>query len=220
MRARSIRQGACAAVLPAVLVLSACNMGGRPEPGTPEVAAVPPATAPAGPVVEAPVAAPSPGTIEYYAMPGETVAGVAARFGVDAQSVIDANGLTPPYQLSAGQRLTIPPPREHVVVAGDTVYSIAKRYGVSREELVRLNGIPPSYNIRIGQRLVLPARPAALSAAPQAAVTATDATAAAAPPAAPSGPPIALQPAPAPSAPASHRGIAAVELPPPAKPVT
>jgi murein DD-endopeptidase MepM/ murein hydrolase activator NlpD len=192
----------------AALLLSACNMSGRPEPGATQEAAVA-TTEPAVPDTSAPI----PGSIEYYAVAGDTVPGVAQRFGVTEQTLIEASGLQPPYELVPGERLLIPPRQEHVVAKGDTVYSIARRYGVSREELVRLNNIAaPDYKIKLGQHLMLPAPPAPpakTAEAPQATVTSTDATAATEPGAA-SGAPLALQPT-------THQGITAEELPPPPK---
>ncbi|MFQ6018865.1 MAG: peptidoglycan DD-metalloendopeptidase family protein [Kiloniellaceae bacterium] len=94
---------------------------------------------------------------------GDTVYGIARRFGVPIRTVIDANGLRPPYALRFGQTLIIPKPRRHVVQKGDTVYGISRRYGVDMTELVRLNRIAPPYAIAPGQGLLLPvpARPPA-----------------------------------------------------------
>jgi murein DD-endopeptidase MepM/ murein hydrolase activator NlpD len=88
---------------------------------------------------------------------GDTLYGIARRHGVPLRSVIEANGLRPPYTLAVGQRLLLPAARAHVVRRGETVYAISRRYGVDRSALVRANGIRPPYTIRAGQRLVLPA---------------------------------------------------------------
>lgn len=44
----------------------------------------------------------------YTVAPGDTIYGVAQRMHVPTQSLIDANGLKPPYRLTPGQQLTAP----------------------------------------------------------------------------------------------------------------
>jgi len=44
----------------------------------------------------------------YKVVPGDTVYGVAQRLNVPVRSLIDANGLQPPYRLSPGQQLMMP----------------------------------------------------------------------------------------------------------------
>ncbi|MEO3430293.1 M23 family metallopeptidase [Pelagibius sp. CAU 1746] len=92
----------------------------------------------------------------YVVAKGDSLYGIARRFGLPIRAVIDANKLQPPYALSVGQALTIPQAQVHEVAVGDTVYNIARRYNVDRSELVRLNGIQPPYSIPLGQRLILP----------------------------------------------------------------
>lgn len=102
-------------------------------------------------------AAKTPATIVGYTVrPGDTVFGIGRRLSVPLRSIIDANGLRPPYTLRKGQVLRIPNPRKHVVAKGDTVYGIARRYRVNLTELVRLNHIPMPFTIAPGQDLILP----------------------------------------------------------------
>lgn len=44
----------------------------------------------------------------YTVVPGDTIYGVAQRMHVPTQSLIDANGLKPPYRLTPGQQLQAP----------------------------------------------------------------------------------------------------------------
>ena len=87
---------------------------------------------------------------------GDTVAGIAKRYGIPSQSIIDANGLHAPYQLSRGQRLVLPPSTAHVVAPGETVSSIARAYGVSRQAIVESNELDAPDMLRPGQRLAIP----------------------------------------------------------------
>ncbi len=106
------------------------------------------------------------GPSSYRVARGDNVFAVSRRFGVPARSLIDSNGLAPPFTLRVGQILTIPKPRVHVVARDDTVYGISRRYRVDMAELVRLNGIGPPYTITPGQRLTLPGATPAKAAAP------------------------------------------------------
>jgi murein DD-endopeptidase MepM/ murein hydrolase activator NlpD len=101
----------------------------------------------------------------YTVQRGDTVYGISRQFEVPLRSVIDANGLQPPYTLRVGQELRIPRQRIHTVEPGNTVYGISRAYGVDLSELVRLNDIAAPYTIAVGQRLVLPTTTGAQAAA-------------------------------------------------------
>ncbi|MDJ0945238.1 MAG: peptidoglycan DD-metalloendopeptidase family protein [Kiloniellales bacterium] len=92
----------------------------------------------------------------YYVTVRDTLYSISRRFHVPLRSLIDANGLEPPYTLRVGQRLTLPKARTYTVVKGDTVYGISRRHGVDMSELMRLNGIKPPYTISVGQALRVP----------------------------------------------------------------
>ena len=94
----------------------------------------------------------------YSAFPGDTVYGVAQRFGVPVRTLIETNGLKPPYRLVAGQRLQVPQRQEHVVQQGDTLLAISRIYGVDQSSLASVNNLRPPYALKAGQRLTLPGR--------------------------------------------------------------
>ena len=81
---------------------------------------------------------------------------IAGKTGAGATAIADANSLTPPYILKAGQRLDIPGGLFHRVGAGETGIAIARAYGVSWAEVVALNKLPPPYVLQVGQNLRLP----------------------------------------------------------------
>ena len=66
---------------------------------------------------------------QYVVAPGDTVAAVSARTNTPIRTLIDMNGLTPPYALQAGQRLNLQPRDDYLVQKGDTVSGIAARRG-------------------------------------------------------------------------------------------
>ena len=86
----------------------------------------------------------------------DTLFGVATRYNVTPQSIIEKNGLSPPYILKRGKVLKIIPPRSHIVRHGDSVYVISQRYAVSQYQLAQLNGLSPPFELEVGQRLQLP----------------------------------------------------------------
>lgn len=111
-------------------------------------------------------AIPAPLDGRYRVAAGDSLYGIARRFGLPIRAVIDANDLQPPYALTIGQELAVPRAQVHEVAAGDTVYSIARRYDVDRSELVRLNRIQPPYTIPVGQKLILPTPGSAVESEP------------------------------------------------------
>ena len=86
----------------------------------------------------------------------DTLYAVATRYQVTPQSVIEANGLQPPYNLRKGQALKLVPRSTHIVRPGDSVYVISQRYAVSQYQLAQLNYLKPPFELKIGQKLQLP----------------------------------------------------------------
>lgn len=94
---------------------------------------------------------------------GETLSGIAARYGVNMWTLARMNGITHPNLIYVGQRLTIPcarpPGRVHVVRPGETLTHIALRYGVNVWTIARANGITNLNFVYVGQRLIIPGAP-------------------------------------------------------------
>ena len=139
----------------AVLALSACVRS------YPTRAPAPVPTAPGDAVVtsdgervvtiERPAA---PGTVVIKK--GDTLYGIARDHKVAIRSLIEANGLKPPYTLIAGRSLKVPRLPEYVVRTGDTIYQISRCTGVDMTVLTRTNGLVAPYVISPGQRLFVP----------------------------------------------------------------
>ena len=94
---------------------------------------------------------------------GETLSGIASRYGVTQASLRSANNLPASGTIRAGQKLSVSAgaparsTRTHVVRSGETVGGIAERYGVGQSVLIRENGLGRNATIRVGQRLRIPA---------------------------------------------------------------
>jgi murein DD-endopeptidase MepM/ murein hydrolase activator NlpD len=93
----------------------------------------------------------------YKVRSGDTLTGVAHRFGVSMMSIWWANHLTSKDKLSIGQVLVIPPVNGLVVTVaeGDTLDSIAKSTGVPVDEIVSYNGLTDTVLV-LGQKLIIP----------------------------------------------------------------
>jgi LysM repeat protein/Tol biopolymer transport system component len=105
------------------------------------------------------------GEIVHVVQWGETLSLIASRYGVTMEAIMDANGLSNPDQIYAGQRLIIPTPGgpgvperggRHVVAPGETLTSIAFRYGTTVDALVAANGLSNGDWIYVGQVLSVP----------------------------------------------------------------
>jgi LysM repeat protein len=121
----------------------------------------------------APLAAVAPAPPEYVVAEGDTVSGIAERFGLATAEVLAANGLGWSSLIFAGQRLALPPGApaadalpapvpvapeiaRHVVVEGDTIGGIAAMYGLDVANVLSANGLGPSSLIFPGESIVLP----------------------------------------------------------------
>ena len=101
---------------------------------------------------------------------GETLAGIAAQYGVSLQSLIDANNIANANIIYIGQRLRVPTgggqstgtpttggcARTHSVVAGETLSGIAVDYGVTIQSLAQANDVTVTSYVYIGQQLCIP----------------------------------------------------------------
>jgi murein DD-endopeptidase MepM/ murein hydrolase activator NlpD len=116
--------------------------------------------------------APQPQTTEYLVQVGDTLRGIAARFGVQPEAIARLNGITHPDLIIAGQPLLIPASgnsgseRIYTVVRGDTLTRIAARFGRSAWEIALANGLSLAQPIYPGQRLVIPGEGPPLPALP------------------------------------------------------
>jgi membrane-bound lytic murein transglycosylase D len=105
-------------------------------------------------------------TIKHKVRRGETLSGIASRYGVSVSEITGANSIRNRNRIRIGQVLTIPGgdfrgpadrPGIHVVRKNETLSSIAKRYGVRVRDIERWNNLSSRDLIYPGQKLALEA---------------------------------------------------------------
>ena len=100
---------------------------------------------------------------------GESLLGIANRYGADGDKIISANSLSSADKLAVGEKLIIPGARletaaqaatvrglRYTVVEGDTLNSLSDRFGVELSAIMRANGLASADWLQIGQELSLP----------------------------------------------------------------
>ena len=130
----------------------------------------------AGGAIAMPAAAPQVHVVVW----GETMTGIARRYGSSIAVIAAANSIANPSYLRAGQKLSIPAtsapaapsappapateaapapvaaPQVHVVAWGETLTGIARRYGSTIAAIAAANGIANASFLRAGQQLSIP----------------------------------------------------------------
>ena len=106
----------------------------------------------------------------HVVQPGDTVAGIAGRYGLRTTDVLGWNSLSWRSVIYPGQTLHLHAPasapaptptpapaatKTHTVVAGDTVFGIARKYATSVSAILAANGLPAGAIIYPGQKLVV-----------------------------------------------------------------
>jgi murein DD-endopeptidase MepM/ murein hydrolase activator NlpD len=123
-----------------------------------------------GQVLVVPSGTTAAATVVHVVAPGETLSGIAGRYGTTSRALAQANGIGNPNLVRIGTRLTVPAgsgsggggggggsSTTHTVASGETLGRLASRYGTSIGAIVSANSLSNSNLIRIGQQLVIPA---------------------------------------------------------------
>ena len=115
---------------------------------------------PSEPLVPAPevVKHTVPSTRTYEVQQGDTLNGIADKFGVDVDTILSSNGINDPDTIKPGTDLSILPVKgvEYQVQAGETLADVAYKYQVDLGLLLDYNNLDNPDMIRVGAKLVVP----------------------------------------------------------------
>ena len=105
------------------------------------------------------------GAASITVKPGDTISGLADRYGVSVECLMRANGIRNSNHVEVGQTLRLPSGARgvvsagqgrHTVKGGDTLGGIAARYRVSSRDLIAINSLQSADHVELGQTLKLP----------------------------------------------------------------
>ncbi len=148
-------------VIPSMTPTTEAGPTSTSEPGTTPTTA--PDTSPTATLVPEPEPTTPPSTagFEYVVETGDTLWGLALRFGTTVEEIKEANGLATDM-IYKGDTLIIPGAAEggttvtHVVQPGENLFRIALKYGTTVEAIAAANGIVNPNRIYGGQQLLIP----------------------------------------------------------------
>ncbi|AWW99742.1 LysM peptidoglycan-binding domain-containing protein [Oenococcus oeni] len=95
----------------------------------------------------------------YTVQSGDTLGGIAAKYGTTYQKLASLNGIGSPYLIIPGEKLKVSgsvsysSASYYKVASGDTLSAIASKYGTSVSKLVSLNGLKNANYIYVGENL-------------------------------------------------------------------
>jgi murein DD-endopeptidase MepM/ murein hydrolase activator NlpD len=101
----------------------------------------------------------------YIIEAGDSLWGIAQRFGISMDDLAEANGITDPGQISIGARLVIPGLQgvQGVLVTeeipfGENLDSLSFRYQIERDMLIKLNHFTSPDEAYAGSQVIVPQR--------------------------------------------------------------
>lgn len=90
----------------------------------------------------------------YTVQSGDTLSGIAVKFGLTVNELMQKNGISNPNIIYAGQKLSIAAKvNVYTVQSGDTLSGIAAKFGTTVNSLTNKNGITNPNRIYAGQKL-------------------------------------------------------------------
>lgn len=101
----------------------------------------------------------------YIVKKGDTLSGIASKYGTTYQVLASYNGISNPNLIGVGQTIKIPngtmshitntSSRTYIVKSGDTLSNIAKKYGTTYQKIAKDNNISNPNKIYPGQKLII-----------------------------------------------------------------
>lgn len=104
-----------------------------------------------------PSPSPSPDYVTYVIQPGDTLSGIAQKFGTTVSALVALNGISNPNLIYAGNTLKVPENENgtqyYTIRPGDTLSGIAQKFGTTVSALASLNGISNPNRIYAGDTI-------------------------------------------------------------------
>lgn len=96
-------------------------------------------------------------TENYTVQSGDSLIGLARKFGVSTADLAATNNIASNAQLQRGQTLKVPQlTTSYTVKSGDSLIGLARQYGVSTSELAQMNNLSSDAMLQRGQKLTVP----------------------------------------------------------------
>lgn len=94
---------------------------------------------------------------KYVTVEGDTVSGLAAKFGITSDTIRWSNALGASDSLAANKELVISPVNGIVyeVKAGDTVETVAQKFSANKDQLIAFNDAEVQ-GLKVGEKIVVP----------------------------------------------------------------
>lgn len=98
--------------------------------------------------------------ITYVIQPGDTLSGIASRFGTTVSALASLNHISDPDKIYAGTTIRVPETvsatKTYTIRPGDTLSGIAARFGTTVSAIAALNGISDPDRIYAGTTIKIP----------------------------------------------------------------
>jgi len=107
----------------------------------------------------------TPQVLEHVVVQGETLSGIAAKYGTDTATLKSVNNISDERSLRVGQKLQVLTVSGvlHKIVSGDTLWDIARAYGVALTTIYQANPGLNNTALKLGQKLIVPGAKAVVS---------------------------------------------------------
>src|SRR3989338_75134 len=94
----------------------------------------------------------------YLVQSGDTISGIAKKFGISINTILWENNLSLSSYINPGDKLNILPVTgiAYVIQSGDTLSAIAKEYGTTIEKILASNNLESAGSIKARQKIIIP----------------------------------------------------------------